>query len=60
MDWTNEQELRHTGCIYRYRGVICKDKTKCDNSGWNPRVEEKRKEIVRERYKEVLHGLGSV
>lgn len=60
MDWTNEQELRVTGCTYHYRGVICKDKTKCDNCGWSPRVEEKRKEIVTERYKEVLRGLGSV
>ncbi len=57
MNWTDE-ELFITGCTYRRRGVICQDKTKCDKCGWNPAVEQKRKEIVRERYKEILHGLG--
>lgn len=58
MEETREFELRQTGCVYRYRGVICKDKTKCETCGWNPCVEEKRKETVRENYKEILYGMG--
>ena len=61
MEETREFELRQTGCIYRYRGVICKNKNVCETCGWNPSVEEKRKEAVREKYGEVLkRGLGRV
>lgn len=49
MDWTNETELRQTGCVYQYRGVLCQDKTKCSVCGWNPSVEAERKKYIRER-----------
>lgn len=59
MVWSDE-ELRLTGCVYHYRGVICRSKLKCDTCGWNPVVEEKRKEEFRKSYwKERQYGMGS-
>lgn len=56
MDWTNDMELRQTGCIFRYRGVLCPHKDRCENCGWNPKVEVERKLKIREERK---NGMGS-
>lgn len=61
MEESMEFEFKQTGCVYNWIGIICKDRTKCETCGWNPTVEEKRKETVIEKYGEVLRcGLGRV
>jgi hypothetical protein len=56
----SDMELRETGCVYNWRGIICKDRSKCEKCGWAPAVELERKAKFRKWCEENRNELGRV
>ena len=41
------EELIETGCFYRMHTICCTNHTNCDNCGWNPKVDQMRRQKLR-------------
>lgn len=48
-NWGGGEHFPYPPCKFNPTGVVCESRNKCEKCGWNPAVEHRRKQAIRQK-----------